>query len=116
MRLSNGIIPLIQPGKSGCNYPVLEQYSYTVRTSGAKSFSRFGSSIDDQAKILTLTKPTDKTWRATFSYARPAPDQLALDGAMDGHKIQLKLKLQDRDKFTIVNRGFHWINEYPFQR
>ncbi|MGB8129991.1 MAG: hypothetical protein WCG81_09365 [Candidatus Angelobacter sp.] len=22
----------------------------------------------------------------------------------------------DRDKFTLVNRGFHWINEYPFQR
>jgi hypothetical protein len=26
------------------------------------------------------------------------------------------LKLLDRDKFTLVNRGFHWINEYPFQR
>jgi hypothetical protein len=80
------------------------------------SFSRYGSSIDDQAKTLTLTKPTDKNWKATFAFVRPAPDQLALDGTMDGHKIQLKLKLQDRDKFTLVNRGFHWINEYPLQR
>jgi hypothetical protein len=28
----------------------------------------------------------------------------------------MKLKLLDRNKFTLVNRGFHWINEYPFQR
>jgi uncharacterized membrane protein YphA (DoxX/SURF4 family) len=80
------------------------------------SFSRYGSSINDQAKTLTLTKPADKKWQATFSYARPAPDQLILDGAMDGHKIQMQLKLLDRDKFVLVNRGFHWINEYPFQR
>lgn len=80
------------------------------------TFTGFGSSISDTAKTLTLTKPTDKNWKATFSFVRPAPDQLALDGTMDGHKIQLQLKLQDRDKFTLVNRGFHWINEYPFQR
>lgn len=80
------------------------------------SFSTYRSAIDDQSKTLTLTKPTDKNWKATFSFVRPAPDQLVLDGTMDGHKTQLQLKLQDRDKFTLVNRGFHWINEYPFQR
>jgi hypothetical protein len=80
------------------------------------TFTGFGASISDTDKTLTLTKPADKSWKATFAFVRPAPDQLVLDGAMDGHKIQLKLKLQDRDKFTLVNRGFHWINEYPFQR
>lgn len=80
------------------------------------TFTGFGSSISDTDKTLTLTKPADKNWKATFTFVRSAPDQLVLDGAMDGHKIQLKLKLQDRDKFTLVNRGFHWINEYPFQR
>jgi hypothetical protein len=63
-----------------------------------------------------LTKPADKTWKASFHYDRPAPDQLVLNGSMDGHQVQMKLKLLDRDKFTLVNRGFHWINEYPFQR
>jgi hypothetical protein len=80
------------------------------------TFTGFGSSISDTDKTLTLTKPADKNWKATFTFVRPAPDQLVLDGAMDGHKIRLQLKLQDRDKFTLVNRGFHWINEYPFQR
>lgn len=80
------------------------------------TFTGFGSAISEKDSTLTLTKPADKNWKASFTYSRPAPDQLVLDGTMDGHKIQLKMKLQDRDKFMLVNRGFHWINEYPFQR
>ena len=80
------------------------------------TFTGYGSAISEKDSTLTLTKAGDKNWKATFAFVRPAPDQLVLDGTMDGHKIQLHLKLQDRDKFTLVNRGFHWINEYPFQR
>ncbi len=94
-------------------------FDFTTATSFQRpddSFTRYVSSINDQGKTLTLTKPADKNWKATLSFARPAPDQLTLDGAMDGHKIQMQMKLLDRDKFVLVNRGFHWINEYPFQR
>jgi len=80
------------------------------------TFTGFGASISDTAKTLTLTKPADKSWKATFAFVRPAPDQLILNGTMDGHQVQMQLKLMDRDKFNLVNRGFHWINEYPFQR
>ena len=93
------------------DFPTVTQFQRPDDT-----FTGFVSSISDTDKTLTLTKPADKNWKATFTFVRPAPDQLALDGTMDGHKIQLQLKLQDRDKFTLVNRGFHWINEYPFQR
>jgi hypothetical protein len=80
------------------------------------TFAGFSSTIGEKDSTLTLTKPADKNWKASFTYARPAPDQLVLNGSMDGHEVQMKLKLLDRDKFTLVNRGFHWINEYPFQR
>lgn len=80
------------------------------------TFTGFGSAIAEKESTLTLTKPADKNWKASFHYDRPAPDQLVLNGSMDGHQVQMKLKLLDRDKFVLVNRGFHWINEYPFQR
>jgi hypothetical protein len=80
------------------------------------TFTGFSSTIAEKDSTLTLTKPADKNWKASFHYSRPAPDQLVLNGSMDGHQVQMKLKLLDRDKFTLVNRGFHWINEYPFQR
>jgi hypothetical protein len=80
------------------------------------TFSGYGSAINEKDHSIGLTKPADKNWKASFTYDRPAPDQLVLNGFMDGHQVRMKLKLQDRDKFTLVNRGFHWINEYPFQR
>jgi hypothetical protein len=52
----------------------------------------------------------------SFAMARPTPDQLTLDGSMGGHPIHAELKRVDLRKFTLVNRGFHWINEYPFWR
>lgn len=81
-----------------------------------ETFGRFGSSISDKDKTLTLTKVDDKKWKAVFTFNRPAPDELVLDGTMDGHKMHLQLKLLDRSKLTLVSRGFHWINEYPYQR
>jgi hypothetical protein len=80
------------------------------------TFTGYGSTISEKDSTLALTKGSDKNWKASFTYARPAPDQLLLNGSMDGHQVQMKLKLVDRNKFNIVNRGFHWINEYPFQR
>ncbi len=80
------------------------------------SFTGYGSAINEKDKTLTLTKGSDKNWKANFTYVRQATDKLELNGSMDGHQVQMKLQLLDRDKFNLVNRGFHWINEYPFQR
>lgn len=76
----------------------------------------FGSTIDDKNKTISLTKGTDKNWKGSFTFDRPAQDKLVLDGSMGGHKVHMQLKLLDRNKLTLVNRGFHWINDYPFQR
>jgi hypothetical protein len=35
---------------------------------------------------------------------------------MDGHTIRMQLQRIDLNKFLILNRGFHWIQEYPFNR
>lgn len=80
------------------------------------SFAIFGSAINDKERTIALTRPADKNWKASFTFNRPAPGQLVLDGTMDGHKISMQLKLLDREKFTLVNRGFHWTTEVPFQR
>jgi hypothetical protein len=35
---------------------------------------------------------------------------------MEGHQVHMRLQLFDRQKFELVSRGFHWIQEYPFNR
>jgi uncharacterized membrane protein YphA (DoxX/SURF4 family) len=81
-----------------------------------ENFTGYKCAIDEKAQSVSLTKRTDDKWKAQFAFQRPAKDELVFDGAMDNHKIHADLKLFDLSQFTLVNRGFHWINEYPFQR
>ena len=80
------------------------------------SFARYGVKIDVNSNGLVLTKSDDKDWKANFAFQRPTPDQLILDGQMDGHKVRMQLRLFDREKFLLVSRGFHWVQENPFNR
>jgi uncharacterized membrane protein YphA (DoxX/SURF4 family) len=81
-----------------------------------ESFAGYGATINVNDKTIALTKASDKNWKANFAFQRVAEDQLTLDGNMDGHKIHAELRLLDRNKFMLVSRGFHWIQEYPFNR
>jgi uncharacterized membrane protein YphA (DoxX/SURF4 family) len=80
------------------------------------TFLSLGSTIDANGKTIALTKSTDKNWKSQFTFQRPANDTLILDGEMDNHKMHMQLHLVDRNKFLLINRGFHWVQEYPFNR
>jgi hypothetical protein len=34
----------------------------------------------------------------------------------NGKKLEIKLHSLNRDDFLLVNRGYHWITELPFNR
>jgi len=75
------------------------------------SFTPYGASVNLPERTLALTKNDDKNWRASFTFQRPAGDQLILDGRMDNHQVHMELQLIDRNSFLLVSRGFHWIQE-----
>jgi uncharacterized membrane protein YphA (DoxX/SURF4 family) len=80
------------------------------------TYAGYGASINVNDKTLALTKGDEKNRKGDFHFQRPAQDQLTLDGNMDGHTVHMQLQLVDRNKFLLVNRGFHWIQEYPYNR
>jgi hypothetical protein len=80
------------------------------------SIAPYGASVNLQERTLALTKSDDKNWTASFTFQRPAGDQLILDGRMDNHQVHMELQLTDRNKFPLVSRGFHWTMEAPFVR
>jgi hypothetical protein len=80
------------------------------------TIASYGAAIDTSQNTLTLTKGNDKAWKANLHFQRPAQDQLVVDGDMDGRKVHMQLQLFDRNKFLLVNRGYHWIQEFPFNR
>jgi len=43
-------------------------------------------------------------------------DHLNIEGAIDFHKTSPRLVRFDESKFLLKNRGFHWVQELPFNR
>ncbi|MBZ5508247.1 MAG: DoxX family protein [Acidobacteriia bacterium] len=77
---------------------------------------RYRIKLDQSKKNLELTKSGDDTWKAKFTLEQPSPDMLTLNGEMDGKKIQAKLHKVDLKGFLLYDRGFHWINDSPYNR
>jgi hypothetical protein len=78
-------------------------------------FARYDVSLKMDAKTLELTRK-DQKGKSSLTFQQPAPNQLALDGTLEGHKVRMQLQAMDPDKFLLVSRGFHWVQEYPFNR
>lgn len=65
---------------------------------------------------VTLTRASEKNQAGTLIYSRPDADRVLLEGKLSGDMLTIKLREVDTTKFLLVNRGFHWINERPFNR
>ena len=89
---------------------------------GAVAFQRmndtvvfYGVAVDMSAGSITPTQPAE-VWKNPLRFQRSAPDRLTLDGEMNHHRLHMELRLLDRNSFLLVTRGFHWVQEYPFNR
>ena len=66
-------------------------------------------------EILTYS-PRDTTQKSTLVYQWANDSTLLVDGVFRRDTLSVRLTLKKKEDFLLVNRGFHWINEYPFSR
>lgn len=50
------------------------------------------------------------------SYERLESGRMIVRGKFEGQAIEVELKERDLEKLLLISRGFHWINEVPFNR
>jgi hypothetical protein len=109
--------PLLTDG-SRWRYLVFSYPEYVnihlMDASSEKGQQFYKLALDEAKGRMTLTKHRDLKWRAVFTYRKPAPGVLEVDGTMDGQKIRARLHRMDESRFSLVGRGFHWVNEYPY--
>jgi hypothetical protein len=86
-------------------------YLMDASTKAGRKFYRL--KLDEKKGTMTLTQYKDPKWRAVFSYRKPAPGVLDMQGMIDGQTIRARLRRMDESRFMLVSRGFHWVNEYP---
>jgi hypothetical protein len=80
------------------------------------SIGRFSMSFDAKRGSLALKKVADRKWKGRLSVHRQGTDRITLDGQLGQHTTRMQLSLMDRNKFLLISRGFHWIQDYPFNR
>jgi hypothetical protein len=80
------------------------------------SRQRYVLDLDPDAKTMAMSKRDDPAWKTAFTYTQPEPGLLALEGTLDGRKIKARARRAETSNFLLISRGFHWINEYPFNR
>jgi hypothetical protein len=80
------------------------------------SRERYGLKLDAAKRTLALTKRDNPAWKSTLTYQRPEPGRLLLEGTFDGKPVRAVLHRTVNPKFRLLTRGFHWINELPFNR
>ena len=76
----------------------------------------YGSQYDEKKGTVYLSPPGNKSYSNPLTYSRPDADHVLLEGKLDGNALSVKLRKVDTSKFLLVNRGFQWINERPFNR
>ena len=92
------------------NYARVKLMNDTVRNYNFK--------IDTLKKEAIVYPVWDTLNKIYFTYTRDQ-DCLILNGKAKGdsvNTIYMKLKRFDEKNFRLMTRGFHWINEYPYNR
>jgi uncharacterized membrane protein YphA (DoxX/SURF4 family) len=80
------------------------------------SFVQLKAELGAHDRRLGLTKRDDEKWTAAFLVDRPSGDRLVLEGDIDHHRARLELRRVDETKLLLPSRGFHWVQEFPFNR
>ena len=78
---------------------------------------QFTAKVDTAAKTIVLTTtPVNGTAVATLTYNQPTADRLVFDGTVGPRAVHMETRLLDHRQFLLVSRGFHWVQEFPFNR
>ncbi|HEV2845890.1 MAG TPA: hypothetical protein VG477_13640, partial [Thermoanaerobaculia bacterium] len=72
--------------------------------------------LDTGKKTLALTNRGDPKLQSVLSYRQPSPEAMVLEGIYEGRRLQVRLRKRDMKELRLVSRGFHWVNERPFNR
>lgn len=76
---------------------------------------RYRTNIDTIAHTIILSEWSDTTNKYTFEYTQKG-EELGLDGIIAEDTLNVSLEHYSLDKFGLLNRGFNWVNEVPYNR
>jgi hypothetical protein len=80
----------------------------------SKSFLR--AETDEKTKATTFTRAKGKGEKDVLQLTRPDEEHLLLEGKLGDDALLVKLKKLPLPAFQLTTRGYHWIQEFPYNR
>lgn len=96
-------------------YIIMERKGFTQIHTMTKARLSFRTEVDTTKKEILFTNYSDTTEQFTMRYHKK-DSIFKFETYFRGDTLQIKAKHLTKDDFLLTNRGFNWINEYPFNR
>ena len=78
------------------------------------TLQRFRIDKASTADSLTLRPFRNRAVKWQLSYQHPDEEHLTLEGRIDDEPVALHLRKTAMPSFLLKTRGFHWVDDYPF--
>lgn len=76
----------------------------------------YPATTDTVKHQIVVNNAADKVRVYTLNYSFEKPDIMVLKGNWKQDSISIRLHKLDPKNFPLLKRGFHWVNEFPFNR
>ena len=79
-------------------------------------FKHYNLESDTVAQTMTIYSRQDTLNKHQFDYQLDPGKSLLMNGIWASDTLEVQFKVRGKEDFLLVNRGFNWINERPYNR
>jgi uncharacterized membrane protein YphA (DoxX/SURF4 family) len=108
-------IPALESDTLRWNKVFMEDGDFVIKTMNAKK-TFYSVKTDTIKHKVTITSYKDSTAVFQFDYKKLKNNDYQLQGVYLSDTLKLVWKHRKKEDYELNKRGFHWINDYPFNR
>ena len=113
---NNDTLPPLLTDTHRWRYLILDrkQTAFVKKMNDSLVRYQFEAQLEDNLIVLSVTKPDTVGYKLQARFI--TSETLVLSGKLQTDTINILLKRKPLSDFKLLNRQFHWVNEYPFNK
>ncbi|MFI2741829.1 hypothetical protein ACG2LH_03735 [Zhouia sp. PK063] len=115
---NNDTIPPLETDSTRWKYIIFDHKNYmnVMKMRGVYDLAYYRTKTDTIKKEVVFLNYKDSTEVAKLSYKKTDSVHFTFQGTFKNDSIWFDTRRTDKNDYLLTNRGFHWVNEYPFNR
>jgi hypothetical protein len=110
------VIPPLATDKARWNKIILSDVNRCAIQMMDDSLCAYAYHVNSDSSEIRFMDRNSSQLKYTFKYLETDKDHIELKSEDPDGSIYMKLARLKPDAYLLMNRGFHWINEYPLNR